>query len=184
MQNIKIIRSNRKTVGIQIMPDLTVVVRAPKSVSVEEINDIVKEKNAWIDRNLKKMAERKKEQSCEEKFSKQEILTMKKNTKKVIPKKVEAFAKTMGVNYKNIFIRCQKTVWGSCSAKGNLNFNCLLTLCPESVVDYVVIHELCHLKEFNHSKVFWEEVKKHCPEFKKSKKWLKEEGRKLINRIK
>lgn len=184
MQNYKIIRSNRKTVGIQITKDLTVVVRAPKSVSVDEINSIVKEKSAWIERNLKKMEIRKSEQACVTKFSKQDIFQMKKIAKILLPERVNFFVKNMCVSYKSIFIRCQKTVWGSCSAKGNLNFNCLLTLCPKEVVDYVVVHELCHLKEFNHSKTFWTEVKKYCPDYKESKKWLKEEGCKLINRIK
>jgi len=89
----------------------------------------------------------------------------------------------VGVDYGRITIRSQRTRWGSCSAKGNLNFNCLLMLCPEEVRDYVVIHELCHRKELNHSPKFWAEVEKVCPDHARQRKWLKENGGSLIARL-
>ena len=82
----------------------------------------------------------------------------------------------MGVKYGRITVRRQKTRWGSCSSKGNLNFNCLLMLCPDFVVDYVVVHELCHLKQMNHSERFWAEVERVLPQYKEARKWLKENG--------
>ncbi|MDY5956330.1 MAG: M48 family metallopeptidase, partial [Frisingicoccus sp.] len=90
-----------------------------------------------------------------------------------IPKRVEHFAKIIGVDYGRITIRNQKTRWGSCSSKGNLNFNCLLMLTPPEVIDYVVVHELCHRKEMNHSKAFWSEVEKVIPNYKEYVEWLK-----------
>ena len=90
-----------------------------------------------------------------------------------IPKRVEHFAKIIGVDYGRITIRNQKTRWGSCSSKGNLNFNCLLMLTPPEVIDYVVVHELCHRKEMNHSKAFWREVEKVIPNYKEYVEWLK-----------
>ena len=98
----------------------------------------------------------------------------------VIPTRVEYFANIMGVTYGNITIRNQKTRWGSCSSKGNLNFNCLLMLAPSEILDYVVVHELCHRKQMNHSKAFWLEVEKVLPDYKESIEWLKEEGCQLM----
>jgi len=94
--------------------------------------------------------------------------------------RVEYFANIMGVTYGNITIRNQKTRWGSCSSKGNLNFNCLLMLAPSEILDYVVVHELCHRKQMNHSKAFWLEVEKVLPDYKESIEWLKEEGCQLM----
>ncbi|MDY3888895.1 MAG: M48 family metallopeptidase, partial [Agathobacter sp.] len=86
-----------------------------------------------------------------------------------IPKRVAYFADIMGVDYGRITIRMQKTRWGSCSSKGNLNFNCLLMLAPPEVIDYVVVHELCHRKEMNHSKAFWREVERVLPDYRSRK---------------
>ena len=101
----------------------------------------------------------------------------------MLPEKVQQFARQMGVTYGRITVRSQRTRWGSCSAKGNLSFNCLLMLCPEEVQDYVVIHELCHRKEMNHSAAFWTEVEKHCPNYRSHRKWLKDNGSALIGRL-
>ena len=89
----------------------------------------------------------------------------------------------MGVTYGRITIRNQVSRWGSCSSVGNLNFNCLLMLAPPEVRDYVVVHELCHRKEMNHSPAFWAEVEKMIPDYKAHKKWLKDNGTALISRL-
>lgn len=102
---------------------------------------------------------------------------------KVILVKVKNYASLMNVQYGRITIRNQKTRWGSCSSKGNLNFNCLLMLAPDEVVDYVVIHELCHLIEMNHSKAFWKQVEQMMPDYKKHRKWLKDHGNEIMERM-
>ena len=89
------------------------------------------------------------------------------------------WAVRMGVRYGRIAIREQKTRWGSCSEKGNLNFNWRIVLAPPEVRDYVVIHELCHLSHLNHSKEFWVRVQEFCPEYKIYRRWLKENGHTL-----
>ena len=94
----------------------------------------------------------------------------------VIPERVRHFAPLIGVDYGRITIRCQRTRWGSCSAKGNLSFNCLLMLLPNEVVDSVVVHELCHRKHMNHSPLFYAEIERVFPEYRKCSKWLKENG--------
>lgn len=94
----------------------------------------------------------------------------------ILTDRVYAYQKRMGVQAKGISIRNQKTRWGSCSSKGNLNFNWRLVMAPLSVLDYVVVHELCHLIHMNHSREFWLEVERYFPDFKAQKKWLKEKA--------
>ena len=87
------------------------------------------------------------------------------------------------MTYGRITIRNQRTRWGSCSVKGNLNFNCLLMLTPPQVLDSVVVHELCHRKEMNHSPAFYEHVLRVFPEYRKWDKWLKENGAAIMARM-
>ena len=89
----------------------------------------------------------------------------------------------MGVTYGKVTIRSQKTRWGSCSARGNLNFNCLLMLTPPEVQDYVLVHELAHRIEMNHSPRFWKIVENVLPDYKRRKQWLRKEGTLLIERL-
>jgi predicted metal-dependent hydrolase len=112
-----------------------------------------------------------------------EIRALADRALKVIPERAAHFAPLVGVQYGRITIRNQKTRWGSCSSKGNLNFNCLLMLAPPEVLDYVIVHELCHRKEMNHSPRFWSEVAKVIPDYKKHEKWLKTEGTRLMRRM-
>ena len=87
--------------------------------------------------------------------------------------RVRFHAGRIGVHPKNITLREQKTKWGSCSSLGNLNFNWKLIMAPPEALDYVVVHELCHLIEMNHSPAFWAQVEKHCPDYKKWRDYLK-----------
>ena len=113
----------------------------------------------------------------------EDIRSLAEQAMKMIPERVAYYAPRIGVTYGRITIRNQKTRWGSCSAKGNLNFNCLLMLAPPEVVDSVVVHELCHRKEMNHSKKFYEEVLKVFPDYWKWHRWLKDHGAALMKRM-
>lgn len=179
---VTVIRSNRKTVAIQVNSDLSVTVRAPRSVSEKDIEEILKKKEAWISKHIEKMKKTKERLEAEptEKLTREKVIALAEEALKVIPERVEYFAKVIGVTYGKITVRNQKTRWGSCSSKGNLNFNCLLMLAPPEVLDYVVVHELCHRKQMNHSKAFWSEVEKVLPDYKEARKWLKEEGSQMI----
>lgn len=179
---VTVIRSNRKTVAIQVNSDLSVTVRAPRSVSEKDIEEILKKKEAWISRHIEKIKKAKERFEAEptEKLTREKVIALAEEALKVIPERVEYFAKVIGVTYGKITVRNQKTRWGSCSSKGNLNFNCLLMLAPPEVLDYVVVHELCHRKQMNHSKAFWLEVEKVLPNYKEVRKWLKEEGSQMI----
>ena len=189
--NVKIIRSNRKTLAIQINPDLSVTVRAPMYAPQSDIERILREKEGWIQKHIEKIREqeeKKKETQGEsmerEYLTNEEIKKLADKALQHIPKRVSYFAKQIDVTYGKITIRNQKTRWGSCSSKGNLNFNCLLMLTPPEVIDYVVVHELCHRKEMNHSEAFWAEVEKILPYYKEQVKWLKENGAQIIGRMK
>lgn len=181
---ITVIRSNRKTIAIQVNSDLTVTVRAPMYASAKEIERIVKEKESWIRKSMKKIQEKKALYNGEEiePLSAAEIQELADKALEYIPDRVAHFSKQIGVDYGRITIRNQKTRWGSCSSKGNLNFNCLLMLTPPEIIDYVVVHELCHRKEMNHSKAFWHEVAKILPDYKKHVQWLKNEGGRIMLR--
>ena len=97
----------------------------------------------------------------------------------IFTRKTEYYARLMGVTYGRISIREQKTRWGSCSSKGNLNFNWRLILAPEEVLDYVVVHELAHRREMNHSKAFYAVVESMLPDYRRAQKWLRDNGQSL-----
>ena len=179
---VQLIRSNRKSIAIEIRPDCSVCVRAPYRMMNGEINRFLREKNDWIEKHLESMKKKQKELSQDEPLSVKEIRELADQALKVIPPKTAYYAKLLNVSYGRITIRNQKTRWGSCSSKGNLNFNCLLMLTPDEVVDYVVVHELCHRIEMNHSKAFWNLVESVLPDYKERRKWLKEHGAEIMNR--
>jgi len=184
--HIEVIRSKRKTLAIEIRPDMRVVVRAPEKIPQNEIMKFVEEKQNWIKKHLVQMyfkAEENKKQKKEPALTNADIEKLCQKALSVIPDKVKYYAEIMGVTYGRITIRNQKTRWGSCSSKGNLNFNCLLMLMPDKVLDYVVVHELCHLRQMNHSKKFWKEVERYMPDYPNYKKWLNENGGALIERM-
>ena len=174
----QIIKSDRKTVAIQIKPDGQVVVRCPKRMRIEEARRFVESKTDWIEKHL---AQRPLQDVA--KYTPKEIEQLREQARKLIAERVKHFAPIVGVTYGQIAIRTQHTRWGSCSSKGNLNFNCLLALVPPEVLDYVVVHELCHRKELNHSARFWNEVERILPDYKTRRSWLKERGSGLIARI-
>ncbi len=181
-KEIELIRSNRRTIAIEITPDARVIVRAPLRAPIKEINRFIGEKADWIDDNLHKMIERmeKQKENPPKEISEAEIRLLVTKAKRIIPQKVRHFAQIMGVTYGRITIRMQKSRWGSCSSKKNLNFNCLLMRTPDEIIDYVVVHELCHLKEMNHSPAFWAEVEKIIPDYKERRKWLKDHGNEIM----
>lgn len=181
--NIEIIKSNRKTLAIEIKKDLSIIVRAPMFISKGEIQKFIDEKTPWIEKTVEKIKVRNEQEKSIPKFTKDEICDLADKALKIIPKRVDYYAEIMGVSYGGITIRNQVSRWGSCSQKGNLNFNCLLMLCPDEVLDYVVVHELCHRKEMNHSKKFWSQVSYFCPEYDMHRRWLKEHGNELIGRL-
>ena len=176
--NYTISRSDRKTIAIQIKPDGTVIVRCPKRLTMTEVRRFVESKSAWIEKHLAKCSSQR-----QEKYTEPELKALREQARDLVTQSVQHYAPLVGVSYNQITIRTQHTRWGSCSSKGNLNFNCLLALVPREVLDYVVVHELCHRKEMNHSDRFWNEVARIIPDYKSRKQWLKDHGASLISRI-
>lgn len=179
---VTVIKSRRKTIAIQVNSDLSVTVRAPYGVTEKYIEEFLNKNEVWISKQMNEIKAKKKsaESKNAENVTLDKIKILADQALKIIPTRVEYFARIIGITYGNITIRNQKTRWGSCSSKGDLNFNCLLMLAPSEVLDYVVVHELCHRKQMNHSKAFWAEVEKVFPDYKESIKWLKEEGSQIM----
>jgi predicted metal-dependent hydrolase len=174
-----VIRSNRKTISIQITIEGTVLVRCPNRMPAQAVDAFVREKSDWIKKHL----DRKAAQPTAAPFTDAQLQAFSQTTKSLLNEKLPRFAQNIGVTYQRVTVRRQRTRWGSCSSKGNLNFNCLLALVPTEVFDYVVVHELCHRKEMNHSSGFWAEVEKQLPHYKTQRKWLKDHGSSLIRRL-
>ena len=182
-KDMQIIRSNRRTISLEITQQGQIKVRAPRYMSEAEIRTFVESKSSWLEKHLQKRQEDINFSQAEGEFTEQEIERLLKLAKQVIPEKVAYYARLMGVTYGRISIRKQKTRWGSCSREGNLNFNCLLMMAPPEVLDYVVVHELSHRLEMNHSVRFWAQVEKVLPDYSTQRKWLKEHGNQLMLRM-
>lgn len=175
----RIIRSDRQTIAIQISPEGEVLVRCPRRMREDAIRTFVASKSHWIETHLTIKNEAPKLPE----FAPEELRALAQQAVKMIPERVAYFAPLVGVPYGRITIRNQRSRWGSCSGKGNLNFNCLLILVPQEVMDYVVVHELCHRIEMNHSLKFWAEVERVLPDYRERQKWLRENGPALIGRL-
>ncbi len=178
---VEVIRSRRKTLSMQIR-DGRVLIRAPLRTPEAEIRQFLEKHRQWLEKHMQKARETEQAKAGLQKLAPEEIRELAEQAKEVIPNRAAFWASRIGVSYGRITIRCQKTRWGSCSAKGNLNFNCLLMLTPPEVLDSVVVHELCHRKEMNHSARFYAEVLRVMPEYRKWNQWLKSHGEMLLAR--
>lgn len=174
----KLVRCDRKSYEVQIRPGGEVVIRAPHQLPMTVIRDFLVQREEWI---KNKYHEQSKIRAGKETDLK--TIELEKRYKKAamdyIPKRVAYYAGIMDVSYGKISIRDAKTRWGSCSSSGNLSFSWRLMLAPFSVLDYVVVHELCHRVHMNHSKEFWHLVEYYIPDYKIKRKWLKENGKHL-----
>lgn len=175
----ELIRSKRKTIAASIKNG-KLIVRAPYYATNAEINSFVLKNQKLIEKHLAKAQAQQKAAENLHRLTMEEIRALADQALQVIPERVKYYAPLVGVTYGKITIRNQRSKWGSCSSKGNLNFNCLLMLAPPEVIDSVVVHELCHRKEMNHSKKFYAEVLRVFPDYYKWNRWLKENGDTLM----
>lgn len=174
-----ILKSRRRTLAAEVKPDGSVTIRVPLAAGKKDVERFLAEKSDWIIKHVKAAQSGIKQ----DKLTEKELKELKKRAKPIFCEKVALFADIMGTTYGKISVRSQKTLWGSCTRKGDLSFNCLLLLLPEEIADYVVVHELCHRKRMDHSPFFWKEVEKILPDYRARKKYLKSEGRKVLARL-
>nr|WP_294677922.1 SprT family zinc-dependent metalloprotease [uncultured Blautia sp.] len=171
----RLIRSNRKTLAIQVSSCGQVTVRAPRTMSQETIHSFLTEKESWVLKHLSRA------QSAPIPVTPPPISDFRRrnymeSARRIITRKAAFYASEMGVTYGRITIREQKTRWGSCSSNGNLNFNWRLIFAPEDVIDYVVVHELAHRKQMNHSPAFYRVVASVLPDYREPQEWLRTNG--------
>lgn len=165
----KIVYSDRRTISICVK-DSTVTVRAPRGTTEQRIKNVVSEHIAWIEKQLEKQ---KINRVKDVPLTDEQIKILKNNARIILKQKTEYFSKYMGLKYGRITITSAKTRFGSCSSKGNISYSWRLLLYPEEAIDYVVVHELAHLKEMNHSKAFYKIVEGVFPDYKARRELLK-----------
>lgn len=181
----EIVRSDRKTIALVLRPGGEVIVRAPRRTPLSVIEQYVRKNKDLIPLYQKRMEERRRDllENYGEPYTDDQLREFARQARKDLPPRVRKYAARIGVTYGKISIRCMRSQWGSCSANGNLSFNCLLMAAPEKARDYVVVHELCHRKQMNHSAGFWAEVEKYMPDYREPRKWLRDNGSALIARM-
>ncbi len=177
---IDVIYSGRSTLGLEVGGNGKVKLRAPKSATDQVLQKFARQKEAWIIKKYLMMEEKQKaqmERGLPDYVKHPELEQVyRRKAKERLGEQAAYFARKMGVTYEKISIGAAKTRWGSCSGRGNLNFHWKLILMPPQVLDYVVVHELAHRKEMNHSPAFWAEVETILPDYKDWRRWLKTYG--------
>ncbi len=182
----RLIRSRRRTICIEVTAAGEVVVKAPLHTPSSEIEAFLLEKIEWIGEKRQEVFDRLINEDGTvanlEPVTSEDLKILGRRMKKEFISRVRIYADRLGITYDRIAVRSQRTRWGSCSSNGNLNFNCLLMLAPVRVQDYVIVHELCHRIEMNHSKRFWDLVESVIPDYKECRAWLDSEGKTLMLR--
>lgn len=213
---LKIIRSRRRTIGLEVCRDATLIVRAPLHTSIEFINKLIEKKRSWIIKHQNFFEQQKPLTKQKEFVNGEEFLYLgdsyklsivehqkkplyfynvfllsrkylnrarqvfirwyKEQARRKIAERVDLYSSMTGLKYNKITITSARKRWGSCSRKNHLNFSWYLIMTPLNVIDYVVVHEIIHLKEKNHSRKFWAKVALLLPEYKQYRKWLKDNG--------
>lgn len=180
---VTVVRMSRKTLSIEVAQDGTVLVKAPHYSSDGSIREFISRHASWVEERLERREMRAEKYAGLSRLTDEDIRGLAQQALEYIPKRVAYYAPIVGVTYGRITIRNQRSRWGSCTAQGNLNFNCLLMLAPPEVIDSVVVHELCHRLEMNHSEAFYREVYRVYPEYDRWHGWLKEHGDELMYRM-
>ena len=181
--SVRIERSRRRSIVLSVNSKAEVILKVPYRTTNAEINRILSERQDWIRTHVARVRSVRASAATLAPLTDEELRQLSQQAAQYIPPRVAMYAERIGVSCGRITIRHQRTRWGSCSTKGNLNFNCLLMLTPPEVIDYVIVHELCHRKEMNHSARFWALVAAVLPNYAEQKRWLREHGGVIIGRL-
>lgn len=165
--NYTVIRSKRKSVAIQVGADCSITVRAPLRISQKEIENIMQDKKEWLEKAIISQREKAKNTKI---YTDDEIKLLREKAKEIIPQKVEYFSAIMGVKPTAVKINSAKKRYGSCSGENSLNFSLYLMDKDERFIDYVVVHELAHIRHHNHSKDFYRFIEGFMPDYKERMK--------------
>ena len=166
----KLIRSGRRTLAVEISRKGEIIVRAPYMVSIDRIEKFIESNSERIEKAVESEKRRTPSYSANE----PEAQVLRRLAEKIIPPKVEYFSNIMGVTPESIRITSAQKRFGSCSSRGHICFSFNLVQYPDDLIDYVVVHELSHLVELNHSKRFWRIVEKYIPDYKERRERLRE----------
>ena len=171
-----IIKSARRTAVIEIKQNGDVVVRVPVNMKTADVNSFIERNEKKIEKYLNKLP---KSEGVQKLTDKDKKILAQLCMERFLPR-VEYFALLLGVRYSKLTFRAQKTRWGSCSKDGNISLNILLYYLDESLSDYIIVHELSHRKQMNHSKKFWENVEKILPDYRDRRKKLRQTANNLF----
>ena len=170
MKEYEIIRSKRKTVALEVCRDGTVKVRAPLKMKETEIEQFVSSHKKWLENAVARQQQRREK---EVERTPAQIKKAKEELRKIITPLIEKYSALMGVKPEAVTITSAKTRFGSCSGKNRISFTYRLIDFPPEAVEYVVVHELAHIKHKNHSKNFYAYIEKYLPDYKERVKLLK-----------
>ena len=183
MTEIEVIRSRRKSLSLEVKADGRVLLRAPLWAGQRQLKAFAEKNRDWIARKQEEARLRREETSAALPLTEEELKALQKRGRVLFAERAARYAPLVGVDFGRISVRKQHSKWGSCSSQGKLSFNCLLLLAPEEVLDYVVVHELCHRLEMNHSPRFWAHVRRVLPNYESSRRYLRENGAALMARL-
>ena len=169
METYELIRSDRRTVAVEITRDGRVLVRAPRRLSQAAIEGFLSRHEAWIARQV----ERRRADPPPPEPTAAEIAALKDKARAVLPGKVDDWARRMGVKPTGVKITSARKRYGSCSGRNSLCFSCFLMSCPEAAIDLVVVHELCHIRVKNHGPDFYALLAQYLPDYRERKKLLR-----------
>ncbi len=158
-----------RALRLSVHPDGAVVVTAPYFFGLRAIERFLSEHSDWVRRKLEALKGR-----TVIRLARRDIQELKQKAAMLTRERCEHFARVYGVPFKKISIRAQKSRWGSCSVGGSLSFNYRIAALPAHIADYIVVHEICHLLELNHSKAFWAQVARTIPHHKSVRKELRD----------
>ncbi|MDW7674282.1 MAG: M48 family metallopeptidase [Bacillota bacterium] len=171
----KSVRAKRLRITVSLQG---VTVTIPQHLEERHAVAFIEEKKYWVHNKFMALKVKSKQNISQSK-TKAPTKELKLKAQTTIAARVDFYARKLGVEYNRVLIKDQKTRWGSCSNKKNLNFSWRLIMAPSEVLEYVVVHEICHLVYMNHSRDFWQLVAKLFPDYQQQRKWLRDYGQTL-----